>query len=116
MTASGSPVPRFASMRLQGNLATQYMIDTGASRDSDTQDQQPNDRLELDNLGAINIFVGANNSGKSRLMRGLFGNPSLVDSLRLTSTDGNGIECLRKIYELYTNAQESPTISALGDS
>jgi hypothetical protein len=114
MTASGSPVPRFASMRLQGNLATQYMIDTGASGDSDTQDQQPNDRLELDNLGAINIFVGANNSGKSRLMRGLFGNPYLVDSLRLTSTDGNGIECLRKIYELYTNAQESPTISALG--
>ena len=108
MAASDSPVPRFASMRLKGNLATQYLIDTGAPEDTDKQDQQPNDRLELDDLGAINIFVGANNSGKSRLMRGLFGNPDLVESLRLTSADGSGIECLKKIYDLYTSAQENP--------
>jgi predicted ATPase len=29
--------------------------------------------LELDGLAPITIFVGANNSGKSRLMRELFG-------------------------------------------
>ncbi|MEB3169835.1 MAG: hypothetical protein VKK43_00525, partial [Synechococcaceae cyanobacterium] len=47
-------------------------------------------------------------------MRGLFGNPDLVDSLRLNSTDDSGIECLRKIYDLYASAQESQTIRALG--
>jgi predicted ATPase len=39
--------------------------------------------LALDGLAPITIFVGANNSGKSRLMRELFGNSEAAKCLRM---------------------------------
>jgi hypothetical protein len=43
--------------------------------------------LELDGLAPITIFVGANNSGKSRLMRELFGNSEATKCIRIGPAD-----------------------------
>lgn len=64
-------VPLFSGIRLGGSLAAQYEIDQFES-DRSQQHAQAQAQLELDGLAPITIFVGANNSGKSRLMRELF--------------------------------------------
>lgn len=48
--------------------------------------QQQNGRLVLDNLSKINFFVGANNSGKSRLLRKIFSS-ILEDTYYITSAN-----------------------------
>ena len=64
-------VPWFSGLCLEGEVAGQYEIErTGSQREG--QDATKADRLELDGLSPITIFVGANNSGKSRLLRELF--------------------------------------------
>ena len=63
--------PWFSGLRLGGEVAGQYEIERSGSQRED-QDTTKADLLELDGLAPITIFVGANNSGKSRLMRELF--------------------------------------------
>jgi hypothetical protein len=60
-------VPWFRGLCLEGEVAGQYEMDLGSS----PQEPEPG-VLALDGLAPITIFVGANNSGKSRLMRKLF--------------------------------------------
>jgi hypothetical protein len=64
-------VPWFGGLCLEGEVAGQYEIDRSGSQQ---EHQEPTKAgvLELDGLEPITIFVGANNSGKSRLMRKLF--------------------------------------------
>jgi len=69
-------------------VAGQYEIErTGSQREG--QDATKADRLELDGLSPITIFVGANNSGKSRLLRELFKTQEPL-RIKLMSRD---IEC-----------------------
>ena len=61
-------VPWFSGLCLEGEVAGQYEIErTGSQQEG--QDTTKAGLLELDGLAPITIFVGANNSGKSRLMR-----------------------------------------------
>ena len=64
-------VPWFSGLCLEGEVAGQYEIECPGSQQ---EHQEPTKAgvLELDGLAPITIFVGANNSGKSRLMRKLF--------------------------------------------
>ena len=64
-------MPWFSGLCLEGEVAGQYEIERSDSQRED-QDTTKADLLELDGLAPITIFVGANNSGKSRLMRELF--------------------------------------------
>ena len=64
-------VPWFSGLCLEGEVAEQYEIERSGSQQED-QDTTKAGLLELDGLAPITIFVGANNSGKSRLMRELF--------------------------------------------
>lgn len=64
-------MPWFSGLCLEGEVAGQYEMDLASSP------QEPEGTgvagvLALDGLAPITIFVGANNSGKSRLMRELF--------------------------------------------
>jgi hypothetical protein len=63
--------PWFSGLRLGGDVARQYLIERSGSQ-QEAQDATEAGLLELDDLAPITIFVGANNSGKSRLMRELF--------------------------------------------
>jgi hypothetical protein len=60
-------VPWFSGLCLEGDVAGQYEVERSGSQ----QESEPG-VLALDSLAPITIFVGANNSGKSRLMRELF--------------------------------------------
>jgi hypothetical protein len=62
--------PWFSGLRLQGELAGQYALDRAVSKDQAASGGPA--VLELDGLAPITIFVGANNSGKSRLLREIF--------------------------------------------
>ena len=64
-------VPWFSGLCLEGEVAGQYEMERSGSQQED-QDTTKAGLLELDGLAPITIFVGANNSGKSRLMRELF--------------------------------------------
>ena len=59
--------PWFSGICLKGEVAGQYEMDLASS----PQEPEPG-VLALDGLAPITIFVGANNSGKSRLLRELF--------------------------------------------
>ena len=61
-------VPWFSGLCLEGEVAGQYEIELSGSQ-QEVQDATKAGLLELDGLAPITIFVGANNSGKSRLMR-----------------------------------------------
>jgi hypothetical protein len=65
---SDSQIPWFSGLCLKGEVAAQYRIDRRGGQEGDP----PPPYLELDNLAPITIFVGANNSGKSRLLREIF--------------------------------------------
>ena len=69
-------VPWFSGLCLEGKVAGQYEIERSGSQ---REDQEPTKAgvLELDGLAPITIFVGANNSGKSRLMREMFAKEAL---------------------------------------
>jgi predicted ATPase len=64
-------VPWFSGLCLEGEVAGQYEMDLSGSQ-LELESSTASGLLELDGLGPITIFVGANNSGKSRLMRELF--------------------------------------------
>jgi hypothetical protein len=77
-------VPWFSGLCLEGEVAGQYEMDLASSP------QQPQGTgvagvLALDKLAPITIFVGANNSGKSRLMREMFANSEAIKCLRMGS-------------------------------
>ena len=61
-------VPWFSGLCLEGEVAGQYEIERPGSQ-QEVQDTTKDGVLELEGLAPITIFVGANNSGKSRLMR-----------------------------------------------
>ena len=83
-------VPWFSGLCLEGKVAGQYEMEHAASPQED-QDATKAGLLELDGLAPITIFVGANNSGKSRLMRELFKTEKPV-RLKLKSRDVEGAE------------------------
>jgi hypothetical protein len=64
-------VPWFSGLCLEGEVAGQYEMERTGSQ-HEVQETTKAGVLELDGLAPITIFVGANNSGKSRLMRELF--------------------------------------------
>jgi hypothetical protein len=64
-------VPWFSGLCLEGEVAGQYEMERSGSQ-QEGQETTKVGLLELDGLAPITIFVGANNSGKSRLMRELF--------------------------------------------
>ena len=64
-------VPWFSGLCLEGEVAGQYEIERPGSQ-QEGQDTMKAGPLELDGLAPITIFVGANNSGKSRLLRKMF--------------------------------------------
>ena len=83
-------VPWFSGLCLEGEVAGQYEIERSGSQRVD-QDTTKAGLLELDGLAPITIFVGANNSGKSRLMRELF-KTEQPPRFKLKSRDVEGAE------------------------
>jgi len=83
-------VPWFSGLCLEGEVAGQYEMERSGSQ-QEVQDATKAGLLELDGLAPITIFVGANNSGKSRLMRELFKTEKPV-RLKLKSRDVEGAE------------------------
>jgi hypothetical protein len=83
-------VPWFSGLCLEGEVAGQYEIERPGS-EQEGQDATKAGLLELDGLAPITIFVGANNSGKSRLMRELFKTQELC-RIKLMSRDFQGVE------------------------
>ena len=71
-------------------MAGQYEIECPGSQ-QEGQDTTEAGLLELDGLAPITIFVGANNSGKSRLLRELFKTKQPV-MIKLKSRDPEGAE------------------------
>ena len=65
-------MPWFSGLCLEGEVAEQYEMECPGSQ-QEHQEPTKAGMLELDGLAPITIFVGANNTGKSRLMRELFG-------------------------------------------
>ena len=64
-------VPWFSGLCLEGEVAGQYEMDLPGSQ-QESEGRGVAGVLALDGLAPITIFVGANNSGKSRLLRELF--------------------------------------------
>ena len=85
-------VPWFSGLCLEGDgeVAGQYEMERSGSQRED-QDTTKAGLLELDGLAPITIFVGANNSGKSRLMRELF-KKETPTRFKLKSRDAHGAE------------------------
>lgn len=88
---SDSQIPWFSGLCLEGEVAAQYRVE---GRDDDTGN------LELDNLAPITIFVGANNSGKSRLLREIFSREGF-GRLRLHALDASDghVDLVAKLSE-----------------
>jgi hypothetical protein len=83
-------VPWFSGLCLEGEVAGQYEIERSGSQLELEEAAKPG-LLELDGLAPITIFVGANNSGKSRLMRELFKTKEPL-AIQLMSRDFQGLE------------------------
>jgi hypothetical protein len=86
-------------------VAGQYEIERSGSQQ---EHQEPTKAgvLELDGLAPITIFVGANNSGKSRLLRELFGNSEAAKCLQVGPDSEElklDIEGLQKSIRLWGN-------------
>jgi predicted ATPase len=92
-------VPWFSGLCLEGEVAGQYEIERSGSQ-QEHQDPTKASQLELDGLAPITIFVGANNSGKSRLMRELFGNSEAAKCLQVGSDSEQLKSDLRELLEL----------------
>jgi hypothetical protein len=84
--------PWFSGFVLQGELAGLYEVEVGREADPQASPAagagEANPELVLEGLAPITILVGANNSGKSRLLRGIFGDPSFVYFLQ----HGDGLD------------------------
>ena len=83
-------VPWFSGLCLEGKVAGQYEMEHPTSA-KEHQDPTKAGLLELDGLAPITIFVGANNSGKSRLMRELFKTQEPL-AIQLLFRDFQGVE------------------------
>jgi len=83
-------VPWFSGLCLEGEVAGQYEMDL-ASSSQEPEAKKGQGVLALDGLAPITIFVGANNSGKSRLMRELFKTQQPL-GIKLKSRDTEGAE------------------------
>jgi hypothetical protein len=83
-------VPWFSGLCLEGEVAGQYELERSGSQLELEEAAKPG-LLELDGLAPITIFVGANNSGKSRLMRELFKTQEPF-RIKLMSRDFQGVE------------------------
>ena len=81
-------VPWFSGLCLEGEVAGQYVMDLGSSQQEPEGTGGPR-RLALDGLEPITIFVGANNSGKSRMLRELFKTQQPL-GIKLKSRDTEG--------------------------
>jgi hypothetical protein len=101
------PAPWFAGMRLTGELASQYHIEGISPHQSDCVGEAAQSVLSFENLAPINIFVGANNSGKSRLMRELFWHPESIRGFQLCSCIGGGLVDMKMLHDLLVQAPES---------
>lgn len=118
MADCNSPVSWFSGLCLEGEVAGQYRIEGPAAEEDDAASAY----LELDNLAPITIFVGANNCGKSRLLRELFANLEPVylriggdqKQLGSSASRAGGIGSLEKIKGLIRGACEWPSIRADG--
>ena len=97
-------MPWFGGLCLEGELAGQYEIERSGSQ-QEVQDTTKAGLLELDGLAPITIFVGANNSGKSRLMRELFGNSGAAKCLQLGPSDEFKSD-LNKLSELCSSLED----------
>lgn len=109
-------VPWFSGLRLEGEGAGQYEMERSGSQQEE-QDATNAGLLELDGLAPITIFVGANNSGKSRLMRELFKTQERL-RIKMMSRDINGLEVRlgEKIPEWSSTLNKStPSGSFSGD-
>jgi hypothetical protein len=76
-------VPWFSGLYLEGEVAGQYEMEPSSGLQAPGGGAGVQGVLALDGLAPITIFVGANNSGKSRLMRELFGNSEAAKCLRM---------------------------------
>lgn len=72
----------YAGLILQGELAGQYQLEPTNAQVEAQGIGRLQQELWLNELAPITIFVGANNSGKSRLLRGIFGDPKLITWFR----------------------------------
>ena len=101
--------PWFSGICLDGDLVLQYEIDYMQEFQETLQPSQ-SEELAIDGLAPINIFVGANNSGKSRLMRELFAQ-EIYAKFKLSSSaelagDHRLESLLRKLAELQSSSHE----------
>ncbi|MFM7513086.1 MAG: hypothetical protein ACKO3F_06920, partial [Cyanobium sp.] len=96
--------PWFSGFFLRGELAGLYEMEGSGKADPVGSQAAAagakQHELVLDGLAAITIFVGANNSGKSRLLRGIFGDPQFVRFIQL----GGPVSCeiateMRSLFE-----------------
>ena len=83
-------MPWFSGLCLDGEVAGQYEMERSGSQ-QEGQETMKAGVLELDGLAPITIFVGANNSGKSRLMRELFKTQQPI-KFKLKTRDSVGTE------------------------
>lgn len=98
-------VPWFSGLCLEGEVAGQYEIECPGGQQ---EHQEPTKAgvLELDGLAPITIFVGANNSGKSRLLRDLFGNSEAAKCLKVGPDSDEMKSDLRKLLELIQRLED----------
>jgi hypothetical protein len=87
---------------LEGNLTDQYMIENREGIGSG---------FLLENLAPVTIFVGANNAGKSRLLREIFRlrSPKFARLSRLSASDNSISELARKMAQLVEQALQRKT-------
>jgi hypothetical protein len=104
-------VPWFSGLCLEGEVAGQYEMERSGSQQ---EHQEPTKAgvLELDGLAPITIFVGANNSGKSRLMRELFKiqAPAKIKQC-IKASDGNEINLGTTIVDLLSSVSSLRSVA-----
>ncbi|EJL65015.1 ATP-dependent nuclease [Flavobacterium sp. CF136] len=85
-----------------GKLDFGFYDDTATSKNNyflDNLELFDNGKASFGKLGAINFFVGANNSGKSRFLRGLF----KVNSFKCTEQSKSVLDLFFELQEKSTN-------------
>ena len=88
--------PWLSGLRLSGEVAGQYQMES-SDTEQELKDSTGAAMLELDGLAPITIFVGANNSGKSRLMRELFGKSLSRFKLKCRNSEGTEVDIGRML-------------------
>lgn len=99
--------PWVAGMRIKGELAAQYRMEESLPSQGGPDDEISLPSLILQYLAPINIFVGANNTGKSRLMRELFWRPQAICSLQLRAGIDGELVPMDSLHSLLLEAVEA---------